>query len=330
MKKRLAFKKGRQRQFIERVNLILPLQDMAHLCGYSIRTIRDWRREKFLIDYAAAKKLSRKSGIPIPRCDIREIRDQYWYTGKGASRGGYAVLQKYGHIGGDPEYRNAQWRAWWEREGQFKPHPLIYNPLPVRLPRKSIDLAEFVGIVLGDGSISKRQITITVHSTDDKAYSRFIRTLIKKLFDISAGTYLDINDHALSIIISRTKLVSFFVEKLGLKIGNKVRQQIDIPDWIKENHRFARACVRGLVDTDGSVITHRYKVGGKEYSYKKIEFCSHSEPLRQSVFVLLRTSGIKVRLSNRYSVWIDSQKDLGAYFRIIGSHNPKHLIRLKN
>lgn len=328
MKKRLLFKEGKQRAFIENIQCHLSVDEIAHICRCSPRTIRDWRREKFLMDRDAALFLSKKADIPFPQSDIRETRNAYWYTTKGAAKGGYAVLKKYGHIGGDPERRKRAWRAWWEREGRFEPHPLLNNPLPFRRPRKSKDLAEFIGIVLGDGTIAKYQIAITLHSIDDMAYGVYIQKLVRKLFDVSMGIYTDKYDHASTYAISRIQLVNYCVEKLGIKRGNKVRQQVDIPDWIKKNLAFSIACMRGLFDTDGSVITHRYTVGGKNYRYKKLEFCSRSEPLRQSVYRLIKTLGLNARLSNRHSVWIDNRQDVNRYFEIIGSHNSKHLMRL--
>ncbi|MBI4590649.1 MAG: helix-turn-helix transcriptional regulator, partial [Candidatus Rokubacteria bacterium] len=32
--------------------------------------------------------------------------------------------------------------------------------------------------------------------------------------------------------------------------------QVDMPEWIKADARLARACVRGLVDTDGCIYIH--------------------------------------------------------------------------
>lgn len=331
MEKRILFKRGRQQKFIERVNCIISLQEMARVCERSVRTIRDWRREKFLMDYTAAHKLSRRSAVAIPQCDIREIRDQYWYTTKGAAHGGHAVLKKYGRIGGDQEYRKAQWRAWWKREGQFKPHPILNNPLPFRRPKKSTDLAEFIGIVLGDGTVAKYQIAITLHCIDDNAYGMYVRKLIHRLFDIPVGIHTDTKDHACTYAISRIQLVNYCVEKLGLKRGNKIKQQVEVPDWIKKSIALSVACLRGLVDTDGSVFSHRYNVGGKWYSYKKLAFNNSSLPLIDFAYDVLCELNIVCRKARgNKELRIDSIRDVAKYFQRIGSHNPKHLHRYKN
>lgn len=124
-----------------------------------------------------------------------------------------------------------------------------------------------MGIILGDGSIGKSQISITLHAEDDKEYSKFVVNLIKKLFDVYIGTCRKKACKAVSYNISRTELIRFCTKKLGLKQGNKVKQNVDIPAWIKRNKRYAIACVRGLVDTDGCIFSHKYKVNGKWYLY---------------------------------------------------------------
>jgi len=61
------------------------------------------------------------------------------------------------------------------------------------------------------------------------------------------------------ILLSRVELVRH-LHNLGLKIGNKVKQLLDIPDWIKVNPEYSKVCLRGLIDTDGCVFRHNYKV----------------------------------------------------------------------
>ena len=117
------------------------------------------------------------------------------------------------------------------------------------------------------------------------------------------------------------------MEKLGLKQGNKIKQQVDIPNWIKRNKGYSVSCVRGLIDTDGSVFNHRYKVGGKYYSYKKLAFTSYSQPLRQSVFNVLKNKGLSPRFAQDKDVRLDSIRDMKKYFQVFSSHNPKHLKR---
>lgn len=320
--KRTFFLKRKQRVFINKVLSKFSIREIAEFCNLSERTIRDWRREKFSMDYRALKILCDKSHLPFPR-NVK-LKDRYWYAEKGAAMGGKSLFKKYGKIGGDPEYRKRKWYEWWKKEGRHRVNSITAAD-HIRKPIFSEDLAEFVGILLGDGGITKYQIVITLHSKNEKEYSEFVLSLSKKLFDVPASVNRDKNSASVDLVISRRELVRFCVEEVGLKVGNKVRQKVDIPDWIKKNKRYSIACVRGLVDTDGCVFTHRYNINGRNYTYRKLAFTSHSRPLLQSVFSILLDNGLNPRFARRKDVRLDSIKDMERYFHIFNSHNLKLL-----
>ena len=50
----------------------------------------------------------------------------------------------------------------------------------------------------------------------------FVKKLIKNLFDVEAGVYAKVNFLADSLIISRTGIVRYLIENVGLKKGNKI------------------------------------------------------------------------------------------------------------
>jgi len=324
--KRAIFPEQKQRKFIlgAKKKLNLTWNQLAKMLNISTRNLIDWKNEKFSISLDAVKIISKKINIKVPR-DI-QIREPFWYVTKGARKGGLAVYKKYGRIGGDPEKRKKKWYEWWKQEGRFKPHPIINVSLPIKKPKESENLAEFFGIIIGDGGISKYQLVITLHKIDDLEYSKFVNNLIKKLFGIVPDIYYRQSYSVINITISRIKLVKFCV-KMGLKIGNKIQQGIDIPKWIKNNNQYKIACLKGLIDTDGSVIIHKYKSRGKYYTYKKIGFTSRSPYLLKSVSTILNDLNIRHRFMKKYDIRIEAQKDVERYFKIVGTHNPKHLKR---
>lgn len=326
--KRAIFPYGLQRKFLysAKNNLAVTWNEMASILKISPRTLTDWKREKFYMSWKSATLLSSKSRLKLSK--TVEARDAFWYVHKGARLGGLAHYKKYGSIG-NPEKRKAEWRKWWMRDGRFL--KTIWNaPLPFKKAKKSSDLAEFIGIVMGDGGISEYQISITLHHQDDLEYKRFVVDLIKNLFGITPAVYHDVKNSVNNIVISRKKLVEFCVKELGLKRGNKIKQQIDIPIWIKINHNYQIACARGLFDTDGSVVKHKYLVNGKLYSYKKLQFTTLSKPLLFSMYKILRRIKLNPRLARGKEICIDSKMYVQRYFNVIGSHNPKHLNRYKN
>lgn len=197
---------------------------------------------------------------------------------------------------------------------------------PVGKPIHSPELAEFVGIMMGDGGISSYQATVTLHRIDDLEYSAFVVDTITHLFGYTPYVLDRERESALSIVMSRIELVRF-LQEIGLPIGDKIRSGLDIPVWIKARKDLLVHCIRGLIDTDGSVFTHSYMSKGKRYSYKKLSFTSASKPLLQSMVIALREFGMHPRIGRNRDVRLDSIADMKRYFAIIGTHNPKHLRR---
>lgn len=323
--KRAIFPPNKQRAFLERVGEFLSVTDVARISHCSERAVRDWRREKFSMPLAVIQALSARTNVPVPK-NIK-IQDAYANNAKAGKMGIAAVIKKYGGIPRDEKYRKKQWCLWWESTGKFEKN-LIFETKAVYKPRRSVELAEFVGIMMGDGGISKYQIAITLHHIDDLEYTSFVASIIEKLFKVTPSIYHSPKDSINDIVVSRKELVQY-LHKLGLPIGNKVKQQFDIPEWIKRNEKFSIACLRGLVDTDGSVFTHRYRVKNTQYAYKKLSFTSASTPLLKSAHAILRKLGLNSKLRTR-DVRLESIADMKRYFLIIGSHNPKHLRRYKS
>ena len=321
---RALFPEGKQRVFLTTVEQKIPLNAMSQICKCSGRTIRDWRREKFAMKVACVHSLCQYACMAIPTF---KVRDAYSHVQEAGIKGAQAVIAKYGRIPVDEKSRKAGWRKWWETKGKLDRHPILLRR-SIRKPSKDADLAEFIGIMMGDGGISRYQTTITLHHTDDLEYSTFVVRLIKNLFKVAPNIYHSSKDSVNDIAVSRKEL-SLYLHELGLPIGNKVKQQFDIPKWIKKNKKLAVACLRGLVDTDGCIFTHRYRVKGVWYIYKKLSFTSASKPLRESVHALLQKLNFHSRITN-HDVRLDRVEDMKRYFSIINSHNPKHLKRYRD
>ncbi|OGZ78126.1 MAG: hypothetical protein A2358_02110 [Candidatus Staskawiczbacteria bacterium RIFOXYB1_FULL_37_44] len=329
---RILLPKGEQQKFIEKIISKITIIKAAKICDLSERTIRDWRREKFLMDKSAMLKLCKKAEVSVP-INFKEEND-FWYVYKGSkngkSLGTVACIKKYGFVGGDPKCRKEKWYKWWNKEGKYQKNGCIKDPFPIKIPHFSKSLAEFVGIMLGDGGITLNQISISTNSIADRKYGYFVKKLIKKLFQVNAKIYF-IDSHTVMIIsVSRKRLVEFCNKKLGLHIGNKLKQGLNIPSWIRNNPEFEKSCIRGLIDTDGSIFNEIHNVKGKKYSYKRLNFTSASPDLIKSVFNILEKNGLSPKLKNSRCVNIENREKIEKYFKIIGTSNPKHLKRYYN
>ncbi len=322
---RAVFPPGQQALFLQQVEGVIGVRKMATACKCSERTIRDWRREKFLMSEACVLLLAAEAGLPVPTNFVSQ--PQYVHTSAAGKRGGKALIDKFGRVPVDEALRKEKWREWWDTKGQFAEHKML-SAKEISIPKVSSELAEYVGVILGDGGISAAQVTVTLHHKDDLEYAAFVTNLTERLFSMKPSVYHLEEKSVNVIVVSRVELVRY-LNSIELQTGNKVAHQVDIPNWIKESAELSIACLRGLIDTDGCVFTHTYKSRGKVYSYKKIDFTSASEPLRKSVFAILQSLDMTPRLTNHNSIRLESIKDVERYFEIVGSHNPKHLNRYR-
>ncbi len=198
----------------------------------------------------------------------------------------------------------------------------------IRIPIDSEELAEFYGIMLGDGNLTRiknykigtYQIRIVGDSRYDKLYlMNYVAPLIKKLFKVESKIYKYKNSNALSLNVSSRRLVDFLIFK-GFKAGDKIRNQLSIPSWIKNNPLFLRKCLRGLYDTDGSV----YKLTDQN-SYQ-ICFTNYNSVLLNDARNSLISFGIGVsKITKGRDITITKKSELRKFLNVVGFSNFKHI-----
>lgn len=328
--KRAIFPLGEQAAFLikarEKINISWTI--LAAKIGIHSRTLNGLKREEGSISMECLQNICKMADMKMP--SNIEVKDPFWYSSEGGRKGWLAVVAKYGKVVGDPEYRKKKWHEWWKKTGMYRKNMVVGIEKDVSIPRLSRDLAEFTGMMLGDGGISKNQVIISTNSRDDRKYGYFVRDLMRKLFCVEPAIYYPPAALVMNIVISRIKLVEFCNKKLGLKIGHKLKQGLDIPPWIRKDSEFEKRCIRGLMDTDGCIFNEVHRIGGKLYSYKRLSLVSASPMLRQSVFDILNKFGLSPKIRGNRSVQIEDKEKIKEYFKIIGSSNPKHLKRYQN
>lgn len=326
--KRVVFHKGNQKKFLEnnQVKLGLNTEEFGRFLGVHRRTISDWKMERYFMSLTGLEKICQRAKIPLPKGV--KIKDPFWYTSKGAKVGWVTVFKKYGRVGGDPEYRKNKWYEWWEKEGKFKKHPIINVCFPIKIPQKSFKLSEFIGIVLGDGGITKRQVSVTLNRVDDKEFTFYAVNLFRELFGVEPSIYERIEQNIVNVVVSRSRLVNFLIN-MGLKIGGKVRQQVDVPVWIKKSDCFSKACLRGLFDTDGCFYIDKHYYKNKTYYNCAMNFTNRSLPILFFFKTKLKQLGFHPTHNTEFSVSLRRENEIIEYFKIVGSSNPKHLNKFK-
>ena len=322
--KRVIFPKGDQKNFLEKIknSLGLTMEELADIAGVHKRTLTDWKREKLSMSLSALRRLCQEAKMSLP--ENIEIRNPFWAAKFSASAGGTAVYKKYGHVGGNPEYRKKKWFEWWEREGRYRKDLITAGTNPLQKPSASKELAEFVGILLGDGGITSSQVTVSLNKFDDRDFVPYLRILIKGLFKLDPSVRERKKEAVVNVVISRTKLVQFLV-KIGLQVGNKVKHQVDVPRWIKESEEFTKFCLRGLFDTDGCFYIDRHHRGDTLYCNAGMNFTNRSLPLVKFFKTGLIKFGFHPTQTKKFRVYLRRESEIIDYFRKIGSSNPKHV-----
>jgi len=214
----------------------------------------------------------------------------------------------------------------WERSkgGTLSPG----NTKQIKKSPYSKKLAEIIGVILGDGSIcayksykvGTYQIRIAGHSELDKDYLLYyIKPLFEKLFGVKVGVSYSKKSQCMWLIITGKNLVRLF-ESYGLANGNKIENNQGIPNWVQSNNEYLKECIRGLVDTDGSI----YKMSNKDPKLLRINFTNHCNKLLCNFFDSLWQLGYNPHKSSR-QVFLSRKKEIKNFVDIIKFHNKKHI-----
>lgn len=192
----------------------------------------------------------------------------------------------------------------------------------ILFPKHSVRLAEFFGIMLGDGGINNPwQATITVNATKDREFVQYIKKLVKLLFGITPTSFIYKTKKAERILINGISLVDFLVSE-GLPRGHKLRAGLTIPTWILKKREYSYACVRGLIDTDGCMFIHTHTVAGKVYRNIGLTFSSRSPELISQLAAILEKSGIILHVNLKGTdIYVYRKDAVERYLRIVGTSN---------
>jgi len=174
----------------------------------------------------------------------------------------------------------------------------IYPPF-----KKNGDLAELVGMVLGDGHIEKfprtESLTIACNSNNPgliKRYSRLVAILFDKepyIAKVSKGK------NCIRVRIYQKNIS----KRLAISTGNKSKIKIQTPKWISGDKDFLIRYLRGLYEAEGSFCVHK-----PTYTYKFL-FGNRNESLLRNVYRGLKILGFHPHKS-RYQIQVSKKEEV--------------------
>ncbi|MFA5355363.1 MAG: hypothetical protein WC302_01325 [Candidatus Paceibacterota bacterium] len=177
---------------------------------------------------------------------------------------------------------------------------IIRNKFPKL--EKNGDLAELIGVVLGDGYIGKfprtELLTIVSNSKNTGFIERYSK-LVAKIFQKKPSLSKRKTSNCVDIKIYQKEIS----ERLDIPSGARGNLVKEIPRWIIRNRNHLKRYLRGLYEAEGSFCIHR-----PTYTYKFL-FANKNESLKQNVYKGLEILGFHPHES-KYQIQISRKEEV--------------------
>lgn len=154
------------------------------------------------------------------------------------------------------------------------------KPQKYRRLTKNGDLAEMIGVVLGDGYIGQHERTQVLRIASNMNNPGFVQryaSLVEKVFAKSPRVTQRKESQCVDIVIYQNNIA----ELLNLQTGNKTHRVFALPDWLAKRPTYKLRFLRGLFESDGCLCHH-----APTYTHKFI-FTNVNQSLLDTVFMLL-------------------------------------------
>lgn len=198
-------------------------------------------------------------------------------------------------------FRN--WRLQQIAKGKFQ-------AFPSKLERTK-ELAELIGVVLGDGNIHKfprtEALTIACNANNTGFINRYAN-LVHKIFLKKPSI-----NKTLTNCIKIRIYQKYLSVRLGIPCGARGKLKIEIPSWILNNKENLISYLRGLYEAEGSFCIHK-----PTYTYKFL-FANRNESLLDNVYKGLRILGFHPHRS-KYQIQVSKKEEV---------HKVKELLKFR-
>ena len=167
---------------------------------------------------------------------------------------------------------------------------------------ESGDLAELIGVILGDGYIGefpRTEVLGVYANTNNQGFIDRYSDLIEKTFDKKPRVTKRKTSNCTNIIIYQKNIS----KRLKIPSGARKDKYIGIPRWIWKNEKYLIRYLRGLYEAEGSFSVHL-----PTYTYK-FAFANRNISLLDNVYRSLRKLGFNPHRT-RISIQISRKEEV--------------------
>lgn len=210
--------------------------------------------------------------------------------------------------------------------------------LPTEMNEK---LAEDIGIMIGDGGIgiykyknlTNSIVSIDGNSITDKEYLlNYVKNLKFRLYNLNFKPYFKKNRNEMRIRTYSKGLVEFYTKVIGLPLGKKTN--VGIPPCVWNDNKFIKACLRGIIDTDGNFqlrINNYPQIKLGVSSKKLIEDCKRAFALL-GIKTSIKTDCTHIHCITKRPyvtnyLYLSGREKFSKYIKLIGFSNPNNLLK---
>ncbi len=163
----------------------------------------------------------------------------------------------------------AAWHMKLVREGKIKSHHPSF--------KKNGDLAELIGVILGDGYIGafpRTEVLRIVANAKNAGFISRYAALVEQVFQKVPTVKKRNSTNAVDITIYE----KYIARRLDMQTGAKTHMLLPIPLWIEASRYYTIRYLRGLYEAEGSISHHP-----KSYTHK-FQFANTHQSLLDNVF----------------------------------------------
>jgi hypothetical protein len=175
---------------------------------------------------------------------------------------------------------------------------------------KDGDLAELIGVVLGDGHIMKypRTEELSIFSnSDNKGFIKRYAHLIEKIFDKKPA----ITKHG-ATNCTRIRIYQKHIQsRIKVPYSPRRHKRISVPQWILKDTSFIVRYLRGLYEAEGAYCVHL------PTSTHKIFFTNRNISMLNNVYKLVKKLGFHPHRS-LYQIQLLREVEVESFLELIG------------